>query len=211
MTKWDWLCDITMLQYFEIGGFFFEWFLSAILILYILFPFIYLITNKFTFVIVSFICICIIHYVNPRWQFDCLISRMPVFLLGIIIYKKQLQLKTCLLMTLLLSLLSIVFYKYNMRFLFSASFCPIIMITVHYCIKLFSKIKLESLIEYIGVNSINIYIANGFTLYTTKIIQADSILYYILFQVFYSIINIFIFKKTLSPIIIRYENSLFNK
>lgn len=38
---WGWFCNLTSLSYYGIGGCFVDWYLSALIVLYILFPFMY--------------------------------------------------------------------------------------------------------------------------------------------------------------------------
>lgn len=41
MGLWGWFCNLTSLSYYGIGGCFVDWYLSALIVLYILFPLLY--------------------------------------------------------------------------------------------------------------------------------------------------------------------------
>ena len=38
LSGWDWFCNISSLNYYGLGGFVFEWYLSFLLLMYFLFP-----------------------------------------------------------------------------------------------------------------------------------------------------------------------------
>ena len=46
-TWFDYLCNITSLSYWGMGGFLFDWYLSALIVLYLLFPLLYKIIDSF--------------------------------------------------------------------------------------------------------------------------------------------------------------------
>lgn len=89
LTPFDWFCNLTSLSYYHIGGTFIDWYISSILLLYLLFPILYKITNLKSVVIIT-ISICLIYYFcgRPHWIYDCLLGRLPIFLTGILAYKR---------------------------------------------------------------------------------------------------------------------------
>ena len=74
VSLWDWFCNLTTLSYYQIGGFFIDWYLSALFILYLLFPIFRKKTNIVT-ISLSIALIIIIYYFvgKPYWTYDCLI------------------------------------------------------------------------------------------------------------------------------------------
>lgn len=110
LSIFDWICNITTLNYLGFGGCFIEWFLSAILILYILFPFIFHVIRNilqisrqltksrennfnveectFGFIILCAIVLCFIIsiYAKLAWYYEAFAYRVPIFILGMLFY-----------------------------------------------------------------------------------------------------------------------------
>lgn len=79
------LFRLTTLAYWGIGGKPDDnWFIGSILLLYLLFPTIYAITKKYYLLIQILFCvfaISILSFFPIHWRYDCLISRVPIFIL----------------------------------------------------------------------------------------------------------------------------------
>ncbi len=96
-SSWDWFCNITSLSYYHIGGYLRDWYLSSLILLYLTFPIAYKYVNKcksrgviFT-VILGLLAIIFVYSAtgkNMPFQYNCLISRIPIFLLGILVYDR---------------------------------------------------------------------------------------------------------------------------
>lgn len=143
--------DMSMMTYFGYGGSFFNWYVTAILILYILFPILYKLVEKtktYSYIFVGLLSIIISANYSIEWRYDCLISRIPSFIFGIALYhskddKKQVR---------NILLVSLVFWIYAYthclsHFLISALFAPVV----------------EKVMVWFGRYSYEIYISNAFT------------------------------------------------
>jgi len=88
----DVLCNLTTLNFWNIGGFRFEWYLSFILYLYLLFPLLYRLVRRcgIASVIISFFLLfAFLFFHREGWFYQCAFSRIPIFLLGILCYQRN--------------------------------------------------------------------------------------------------------------------------
>lgn len=117
----------------SIGGDFGNWYTSAILLLYIAFPFLYFLVRKFRlvlYVIMGLIsCAIIHHYPDMQWQYNCFLSRVPAFLLGITLYSMNEEKKkeNLLLILVTIAILNIS-YSYDISNYLTTSFITLISI-----------------------------------------------------------------------------------
>lgn len=88
LSPWDWFCNLSTLSYYQVGGTFVDWYLSALCMFYLLFPFLYRYTNLASTLTV-FITVVMVWLLigRPYWTYDCAISRLPLFMAGIMAYK----------------------------------------------------------------------------------------------------------------------------
>lgn len=84
LSIWDWVCQFSTLQCYGVGGHFFDWFLSAILVLYAFFPLIYKKTAPWVPLFLLVAAWCFLNNIHVSWQKDCIISRLPIFTLGVL-------------------------------------------------------------------------------------------------------------------------------
>lgn len=73
----------------------FDWYLESIFYLYMLFPLFYYVSKgKTVAVIVTFVMVCVLLLsTDMEWWYDCFISRLPIFLLGVVIYRYSVDIK----------------------------------------------------------------------------------------------------------------------
>lgn len=140
---WDFICNITSLNYWGIGGTIAEWYLSFVIVLYILFPVLYFICNKVKqedksissnhiyrrnnnwlgnavsvvfFPLVMIVVLCALT-VGFSWYYDTAIGRIPVFLMGILCYpfddKAYIIVKRCIVIFALSLLLTVLLYMFG--------------------------------------------------------------------------------------------------
>jgi len=91
-TVYDVFCNLTTLNFWGLGGFKFEWYLSFIIYLYLLFPLLYHFVRRcgFISVIISFFLLyTFLYFHREGWFYQCAFSRIPVFLLGILCYQRN--------------------------------------------------------------------------------------------------------------------------
>lgn len=59
LSPFDWFCNLTTISYYRVGGTFIDWYISALILLYLLFPIFYRITNlKSMLLVTCFITVC---------------------------------------------------------------------------------------------------------------------------------------------------------
>ena len=89
-TALDVLSNLLTFNFWGLGGFRFEWYLSFIFYLYMLFPLLYRIVRRWGIIsiIVSFLLLfCFLYFHQDGWFYQCAFSRIPIFLLGILCYQ----------------------------------------------------------------------------------------------------------------------------
>lgn len=82
----DWICSLTTLSYWGVGGIFVDWYLCGLMLLYILFPILYVLPYLGG-AILSVVLLTIAIAFNLDWTYQCLIERIPIFLVGIFCYR----------------------------------------------------------------------------------------------------------------------------
>lgn len=91
-TPFDVFCNLTTLNFWGLGGLRFEWYLSFIIYLYLFFPLLYRIVQRWGIisVIVSLILLFTFLYLyRDGWFYQCAFSRIPIFLFGILCYQRN--------------------------------------------------------------------------------------------------------------------------
>ncbi len=91
-SAWDWFCNLSTLSYYGLGGIYISWYLSLQLLLYLLFPILYKVSKKYaSYLLVLSLCcsILLLATIEWHWRYDCFISRIPIFILGILFYLER--------------------------------------------------------------------------------------------------------------------------
>ena len=76
LSTWDWFCNITTLSYYQIGGMFIDWYLCALLLLYITFPLFRSFARQTSLkglIVITIICYLVLMQINISWIHQCLI------------------------------------------------------------------------------------------------------------------------------------------
>lgn len=82
----DYICNITTMSYYGIDGQFMDWYISASFLLWLSFPMLYKLVDKFGYlaiIIALVMSLYIITQRRPVWYHTTLIARIPLFMLGI--------------------------------------------------------------------------------------------------------------------------------
>lgn len=179
---------LTTISYYIDPQWSIDWYLNSIFILYLSLPLIYKLVEKYNIVvfwvllllsIITFILIDDIH-----WKYDCLISRIPIFCLGITSYLHKVSLKK---LSIGLCILCIPLYSLSIFLSMSMLSIPLLLL-----INKIHKKYDSSIIRYIGDNSLEIYCANQIVYYV--LLHIDNIYFkpitYILVQLIASILLI---------------------
>lgn len=91
LNVWDFFCNVTSLNYWKLGGKFFEWYLCFLIVLYVLFPIVYVIIIRgrvISFALITALSILFLTC-GLDWYYDTAIGRIPIFCLGIIYYQAK--------------------------------------------------------------------------------------------------------------------------
>jgi len=173
----DVLATITGLSYFRIlGGFWVDWYLCALLLLYALFPSFYKFIRKYEtwgVICVSVVSTMLCFSLPMAWDHYCLIGRLPIFALGIWFYLKRNSmtstdvsvLKILVTYGLLLFAFDLLIPNDRTRFLAPAFVAPLLIlaITLLYQYLSLKSEQVVALINFIGKHSLEIYVANCIT------------------------------------------------
>ena len=168
-TLSSWLLKLTTLNFFNphLSGP--NWYISSLLILYALFPFLFFLVKRFSrFVVYSaFLLSFVTLYTFPEitWYHSCFVSRIGVFLLGILCYMLTTNDKRITsLEVLFMAIAAIVLssrYCY-MPFLATALFAPVFIAICIYVIRFFSQKSLFiKLLSWFGTYSLELFLGNN--------------------------------------------------
>ena len=199
-----WLCNITTLSYYKVGGCFVDWYLSSIFYFYLLFPLLFRITHKRGLIVpitISIIVCLIISFYDIDWWYGCAIGRLPIFSLGLFLFvdnsKNKKYFLFCSAFYFVLFVISVILYKigaYMRGYFLTDMITPTILLffAVVLCIlPTFSEGKIGSFIAKIGTYSLEIYVANVITM--KSIILINEYFYcncHIMCLVLYFLLNI---------------------
>lgn len=170
LSLWDWFCNFTTLSYYHLGGVPIAWFLAATALFYLIFPILFKIVEKLGhWSVLLFLMLVFVIKLNVEmyWSIDAMVSRFPIFILGIVTYfyfngvvkKNQvvLQIIFCLFFALAYKLLPI----YMISFAYNACVTPIMIIILLAVMFIIREIPyLYSFFEWVGRNSLEFYVAN---------------------------------------------------
>jgi len=200
LSVFDYLCNLTSLCYYGIGGTRFEWYLCSLFLLYLLFPVLKFLAVRFKeFGICFFIFLSVSLYAvfHIYWEYDCLVSRVPIFLLGILFFESQNdESNRYPYFVIILLILSIVLYFSGCsRFLYVSLAMPVVIALNSVIYRVMKKCPLcnvVSLVEWIGKYSLEFYSAQIFSMRLVKAFQFpdNSIYILLLYTVFQSVITV---------------------
>lgn len=161
-NRWEFttfLANLTTLGYYlDYGINRFDWFLNALITLYILFPLFYHYSKlKYVgLILLTVVVFVFMHYHRMPYWYDCLISRLPIFMYGILFSR-------CYKSSPFIIFLGIVLFfpcRLYSSFFLSTSFLVLPIIVISLYILPFLCSSLSSFINFCGRYSLEIYLAN---------------------------------------------------
>lgn len=213
LSIWDWFCNVTTLSYYGIGGVFIDWYLCALLLLYITFPIFRNFVKRTRLIgllVITFLCYWILMQFDISWTHECLIGRLPIFFVGIFMYDlihhKTIDIKsikTILYIFLLFGIFSI-FTKAN-KYLVATLFSPFLLFFCYFVWEKIKNKKQEQILIYLGNKSLEIYLGNCTALDLVRYVDRNSMIeciFYFIITFIASVIYIK-FNKALSVTIYR--------
>lgn len=184
-----------------------NWYVSALVYFYLFFPVLYKISKKYpniSFFAYFTITLFILKYIKIEWYHNCFVSRIPIFVFGILLYqgyKYKLTLNKVLIISLLFWNVAIEYC--GSPYFLSASICPALLIIGLNVLgerPIVNK-RINNFLAYLGIYSYELFLSNGLT-YITLSKLTDSyniellmrIIVYILCTILYGFIFIKISK-----------------
>lgn len=176
----------------------FDWYVESLFTLYIIFPlfFIYSKLKLFGVLLLLSVISIILYVIEIPWWYDCFISRIPIFLLGIVCARFKLTLNKIIILTIIGVILFLPCFNFISKFL-ATSFLVLPIFLIISLIQGINK-KYLDFISYFGKHSLEIYLANVLILYIYQIWDLSRInraIVYIPFQIILSSLLIFINTK----------------
>ncbi len=193
----------TALSYYGLGEIRANWYLSALLSLYLLLPIFFYVArwSKFFFPLSCYVGAYVtIRYFHPVWYYDAFISRIPIFILGICMASLYLdnrrlpQWAIC--ASVCMCFAGFYLLLVNYAFLGTALLCPLIIFLL--CM-LPQKLNEWRPLSYIGEHSLEIFIANCWAMLLMETIKVST---------YYSLVVYFILNVLLAIILISLNNRL---
>lgn len=211
--KWgivQFLSTISTYSYYRPDtGIFVDWYVSSIILLYLLFPVLYGFISKTKIIGVSVILLLSAIFTllfDFNWSYECFIGRIPIFCLGILLfeYKNQITNRSIITITLLLSIMAMVntALLHNNRFLTTALLSPALILSL---LIILEKIHFWKNVKEIGKVSFELYISNCILLIFLKKLEISTSMDVILYLLIYVILSILLF------VIVRHLNLIFIK
>ena len=175
MSLWDWICNLTSLSYYGLGGIKIDWYLSSLFLLYLISPVVIKMGRMKTLALCLILFVCctlILQMFNMELGIRCLVARLPIFVLGAAIWHSRGDLfektwKWICVISLVLWMVGL-FYRID-RFVMSSLFTPTFLCALGLLYRLMAHDKgvwksIENFVELLGKKSLEIYVGNCITL-----------------------------------------------
>lgn len=178
----DFFYNLTTLSFYGFGSWgignkCFDWFTAAILLLYMIFPILYRLARKwgmFTFFFVSLFAMIYNHFFVVPWRIDCLVSRVPIFFFGILLFIHREKLSLVSLnkesgigrigrILLFLPAFIYVGYIYSTNFFLTAMITPFFLLIVCGLMSLLAGTFVYRCLSYLGKYSYELFLANSWS------------------------------------------------
>lgn len=202
LTLWDWISNLTTLSYYGLGGFPIDWYLSSLVLLYLLFPILFYITKRAGVLFEIFtllMCGALIFVFDLNLGHRCIIARLPVFVLGIWTWINFQSGKFEIFWNRIAVLSTIIWIvgaclKFD-RFLLSTLFTPLLISILSLLLNYFNRVKVFiTLIDLLGKRSLEIYVGNCLCLFAFSYVDFSgmtAILMYFVLTIVFSIFAYF--------------------
>ncbi len=166
-SLFDVFCNLTTLNYYGVGGFFIDWYLSVIFLFYLLFPILFIFVDKFHYLpaVLALLSGAIMFFTELNWWYDVAIARVPIYSLGILFFidsSKGRKVSIYNSFVFLIIFFVGIFFKMRGCFL-TDMISPFVLLIISYVLCCNSKIissKSGRIMEYMGKHSLEIYIGN---------------------------------------------------
>lgn len=173
LSCFDWLCNLTTLSYYQVGGCFIDWYLSSLFIFYLIFPLLYSFIKKYKWkipVLLTMIICVIISLFDIHWWYGCALGRLPIYALGVFLFLDDSNNKedsfNCFIFYFFIFVLSVVIYfigGYMRGYYMANMIAPILMLLTAGLFKIFTNFPISALgttLSVLGKYSLEIYVSN---------------------------------------------------
>lgn len=163
ILKWAWSATLFLPLWFGHGGC--DWFTASLFHYYAVFPFLWKQMKRYNNTVIYAVsvvsCFLIVHFVIDRWPLDCFFSRVPAFVMGIIVYKAAQQHRAPRLELLISAMGAVVAWYFNHDFFLTSMICPFVVYSLTWVICELKKVqiieRLLSPIRLLGDHSLESY------------------------------------------------------
>lgn len=139
-----------------------DWYLSSLFLLYLLSPIFLFIVSKckqWAYVLILLVIFLILHFVEvSMWQYQCLIGRIPIYILGIFYSYSKIEIISFK-YSLPLFILGCFFWFYGYRYLGTDLMALLIIQLIIHCFKR-TQLPDSQILYYVGAHSLEFYIGN---------------------------------------------------
>lgn len=156
--------SLTTLSFYNTSSNSKEWFISSILLLYIIFPIVFKLTNTKSLIACILVVLFVVTYFKLDWRHDCLIARLPIFMLGVLSYKihnaiprKYEGFSMYGLYWTFVAICVVSFMICQSTSFFGAMLCPFILAIIVNSIRTYNM----PFLKYIGSHSLEFFLANA--------------------------------------------------
>lgn len=171
-SLWDYICNITSLSYYGFGGHQYEWYLSALIVFYLVFPLFYHVLlkikestkNQWWVILLAWAAVLTLFALTEiPWWFQTAIGRLPIFLLGILCYFSSTNFKSGLIIFTSCLIPAVLLFLKGLIPTFVLVYClaPAIMMALSYIVPWIEKNKKSNKVfSFFGNKSLEIYVSN---------------------------------------------------
>ena len=169
----DFVCNITTLSYYNLGGHIFDWYLCALVLFYFAFPILYYLVKKCPIGVLAATLTgsLVLLTLGLPWYYDTAIGRIPIFTLGIICFSTSINRKIlyealglfggAFVTTVLLYYLDLV-HTYVLIYILAPFVFYVIAVLSAKIVS--SLTKLSKAMEYLGSHSLELYVSNNISM-----------------------------------------------
>lgn len=189
-----------------------DWYLSSLFLLYLLSPIFLFIVSKckqWAYVLILLVIFLILHFVEvSMWQYQCLIGRIPIYILGIFYSYYKIE-NIFFRYSLPLFMLGLFFWFYGYRYLGTDLMALLIIQLIIHCFKR-NQLLDSQILYYVGAHSLEFYIGNVIALQMQHLFS-ESLLSVCVFNILGTIILGYLFALLNEKILTPFVNMIIEK
>ena len=172
-SAWDFICNMTSLFYYRLGGDVYEWYLASLLLFYLLFPMLYNFSLRYLtsckwlvgggILLLWIIIIVLVFIFDIPWYYQTAFGRLPIFLLGILCYLSLDNYKVGLAAYLVLTVPVFLLYGKGIVNTYMLVYCiaPWFVFILTYFVSYIQKHGIiNNVFSFLGKYSLEVYVAN---------------------------------------------------